>query len=93
MRPNPCSARAGGLVPWIGDFCRVIARAPVASEAIASHLVQDLVGGLGPCGRLALVVVRLDVREDRRSQLPHARVRATAQGFLGEQAKGSVPRD
>jgi hypothetical protein len=51
-------------------------------EAEASHLVQDLVGGLGPCERLALVVVRLDVREDRRSQFA-ARVRAAAQGFLG----------
>src|SRR5919198_458700 len=40
----------------------------LSSQAKPSHLVQDLVGGLGPLKRLALLVVRGNVREDRVSQ-------------------------
>ena len=54
------------------------------------HLVEDLVGGLGPFERLALLIVRVDVREDGRAQFRDARVGSAPQSLLGEQAKEAL---
>src|SRR6267154_4031416 len=60
------------------------------AEAEASHFVENLIGGLRPPKRLAVLVVRVDVAEDRLPQLRDARVRAALEGLLGEQPKESL---
>ena len=62
----------------------------LCAKAEAPHFVENLIGGLRPPKRLALLVVRVDVAEDRLPQLRDARVRAALEGFLGEQPKESL---
>ena len=56
-------------------------------------LSEDLIGGLRPLERLAVLVVRGDLREDRLSQLGNARVGAALQRLLGQHAKESFHHD
>lgn len=62
----------------------------LGAETEAPHLVEDLVGGLGPLEGLALVVVDLDVSEDRFAQLREARVRAALERLVGEYAEEAL---
>ena len=56
-------------------------------------LSEDLIGGLRPLERLAVLVVRGHLREDRLSQLGNARVGAALQRLLGQHAKESFHLD
>src|SRR5260221_9963024 len=60
------------------------------AEAEAPHFVENLIRGLRPPKRLAVLVVRVDVAEDCLPQLREARVRASLERFLGEQPKESL---
>src|SRR5713226_6302791 len=62
----------------------------LCAEAEAPHFVENLIGGLRPPKRLAVLVVRVDVAEDRLPQLRDARVRASFEGFFGEQPKEAL---
>src|ERR1700691_3178790 len=62
----------------------------LCAEAEAPHFVENLIGGLGPPKRLAVLIVRVDVTEDRVPQLRDAGVGASLEGFLGEQPKESL---
>src|SRR3954466_2556255 len=62
----------------------------LGAEAESPHFAENLIGGLRPPKRLAVLVVRVDVAEDRLPQLRDARVRASFEGLLGEQPKESL---
>ena len=59
------------------------------AEAKAPHLVEDLVGGLGPSKGLVALVMRVDVREDGLAELRDARVGSALEGLLRQQPKES----
>src|SRR5215216_7788996 len=60
------------------------------AKAESSHAVEDLIRGLDPSEGRVAVVVRVDVREDGRSELHNARVRSAVQGLLGEQPEEAL---
>ena len=62
----------------------------LGAQAEAAHLVEDLVGGLGPPERLAVLVVGLDVGVDGLAELGNAGVGATLERLLGEQSKEAL---
>ena len=57
---------------------------------ISRHAREDLIGGLGPPKGLAVLVVRLDVREDRVAKLRDARMGSALERLLCQQAKESL---
>ena len=59
----------------------------LCAEAEAPHLLEDLIGGLRPFEGLALLIVDLDVVEDRLAKLRDAGMRAALEGLLGQQAE------
>lgn len=51
------------------------------------QLLENFVGRLRPFKRLALLVVGVDVREDRVAELRHTRMRAALQGVRRQQSE------
>ena len=62
------------------------------AEAKASHLLENLVGGLDPFERDAALIVGVDVRQDGRPQLRDAGVRSALQRFSVSNPKNRSTR-
>ena len=60
------------------------------AQSEASHFLEDCVGSLGPLERLADLVVRVDVLDDRGAELRNAGVGATLERLFGQQAKEAL---
>jgi len=64
----------------------------LGAEAESPHFAENLIGGLRPPKRLAVLVVRVDVAEDRLPQLRDARVRASLRAFSVSNPKNRSTR-
>jgi hypothetical protein len=68
-----------GLVPWIRDSLKKDSLRLLRAETETSHLVEDLVGGLGPLEGLPLLVVGVHVGGDGSAKLRDTGVRSPSE--------------
>ena len=62
----------------------------LGAETEPAHLIEDLIGSLGPSKGPVVLVVGIDIREDRRPELRDAGVRSAPECLLGEESEESL---